>query len=198
MIVLDSKPSQLRRGTLPGDQGVWVFVLIDMTFFALLFVAYIAQQLQNRELFAQSQNSLNVGLGLLNTIVLLTSSWFVALSVVAKRDENQRAVRISLNLAIACGGIFVLSKAVEYGAEIQSGVSLVTNDFYLFYFVITGLHLIHVVAGTVMLYVMAKKARSAAMTPIRLVTLESGATFWHMVDFLWVMIFPLLYLVRWR
>jgi nitric oxide reductase NorE protein len=186
------------RSRLPGEQGVWIFVLVDMTFFGLLFVAYVVQQAHERELFAASQAALDIRLGLVNTVVLLTSSWFVALAVAAARGDDRRATNILLVLAIACGIGFTISKAVEYTAKIRSGYSMLTDDFFMFYFVITALHLLHVVAGTVVLLVMARKARAGTIGPTRMLALESSATFWHMVDLLWVMIFPLLYLVRWR
>jgi nitric oxide reductase NorE protein len=169
-----------------------------MTFFGLLFVAYVVQQAHARVLFATSQAALDFRLGLINTVILLTSSWFVALTVVAARTDDRRSANILLMLAIACGAGFTISKAVEYTAKIRSGVSMLTDDFFMFYFVITALHLLHVVAGTVVLSVMARRARAGTIGPERMVALESGATFWHMVDLLWVMIFPLLYLMRWR
>jgi nitric oxide reductase NorE protein len=186
------------RSRLAGEQGVWIFVLVDMTSFGLLFVAYVVQQAHARGLFAASQAALDIHLGLLNTVVLLTSSWLVAWAVLAARNGASRDTNVLLMLAAGCGIGFAISKAIEYTAKIRSGVSMLTDDFFMFYFVVTALHLLHVVAGTIVLLVMARKARAGTVGPQRMTALESSATFWHMVDLLWVMIFPLLYLVRWR
>lgn len=190
--------SPRRRSRLPGLQGVWIFVLIDMSFFGLLFVAYVVQQSHQRELFAASQAALDIRLGLVNTVILLTSSCFVALAVSAARADDRRSTNVLLLLGAGCGIGFVISKVFEYGAKISSGFSLLTDDFFMFYFVITALHLLHVVAGTIVLAVMAGKARAGTVGPGRMMAVESSATYWHVVDLLWVMIFPLLYLVRWR
>jgi nitric oxide reductase NorE protein len=89
-----------------------------------------------------------------------------------------------------------VSKTVEYTQKINAGVTLLTNDFYMYYFILTGIHLIHVIAGSVVLGVLWFKSRSARSGGGSLTVYESGATFWHMVDLLWVFLFPLLYLLR--
>lgn len=193
-------PPALRGGRfrLPGEPGVWIFALIDMTFFGLLFTAYVIEQAGARAAFAAGQATLDVPLGLLNTVVLLTSSWLVALAVAAVREDDVAAARVPLRCAIACGVAFGVSKAVEYAAKIGAGISPLAGDFFLFYFVITFVHLVHVLAGTVVLLVMEGKVRAGGIRAGRVSALESSATYWHMVDLLWVMIYPLLYLVRWR
>jgi nitric oxide reductase NorE protein len=89
----------------------------------------------------------------------------------------------------------MVSKALEYTAKFKAGITLLTNDFFMYYFVLTGIHLAHVVAGNVVLAVLWHKSRSAPAAG-SLNLYESGATYWHMVDLLWVCLFPLLYLVR--
>ena len=183
---------------LPGEPGVWVFVLIDMSFFCLLFASFVYERAGQAEIFSSSQRTLDTHLGLINTLILLTSSWFVVLAVHAARIKLRKQALIFLGLAVFSGAGFVAIKVIEFKARISAGVSLLTNDFYMFYFVITFIHLVHVIAGIVILAVMANKTRRNADLAGQLKGLESVATYWHMVDLLWVMIFPLLYLVSWQ
>jgi nitric oxide reductase NorE protein len=90
----------------------------------------------------------------------------------------------------------MVSKAIEYTQKLEAGITLLTNDFFMYYFTMTGIHLVHVVAGNVVLAVLWFKARARTFDPANPVGLEIGATYWHMVDLLWIMLFPLLYLVR--
>lgn len=195
-----AKPQAASRALgrrLPGEQGIWVFVLLDMSFFGLLFVAYTVQQVQNPELFAEAQRTLDTWLGLLDTAILLTSSWLVALAVHAVRGDDVRAASRRLSMAAACGLAFGVSKGVEYGHRISAGSSVLTNDFFLFYFVITFIHLLHVLIGSLVLQIMKRSLRSRVKGSGAVRRLENAATYWHMVDLLWVMIFALLYLARW-
>lgn len=190
--------SQVKVVRLPGLPGIWVFVLADMGFFALLFLSYVLEQSSHAEIFTQSQRTLNVGLGLTNTLILLSSSWFVALAVHATRNKQQKWVTRFLFLAILCGLSFVTIKIVEYNAKFRAGISILTNDFYMLYFAITTLHLLHVIVGTVVLIIITNKAKRGGYHPGNTLGIETGATYWHMVDLLWVMIFPLFYLASWR
>lgn len=181
---------------LPGEQGVWVFIAADMAMFGLLFVSFMLERSKNVELFNQSQLALNDNYGGINTLILLTSSWFVALAVQATKAERIRLVPRLLFLAMLCGAAFGIVKVVEYTEKLSTGISMLTNDFYMFYFVLTGIHFLHVIAGTVVLAVLWNKARNAGYSRANMMGLETGASYWHMVDLLWIMIFPLLYLMR--
>jgi nitric oxide reductase NorE protein len=90
----------------------------------------------------------------------------------------------------------MVSKAIEYTEKLNAGISLLSNDFFMYYFTLTGIHLFHVVAGNVVLLVLWFKARSQSFDPARPVVLECGAIYWHFVDLIWIILFPLLYLVR--
>jgi nitric oxide reductase NorE protein len=193
MTVTDTDaPTRTRR--LPGVEGVWVFVGADSVMFAVLFGSFMAARAHDPLTFEMSQRAMNPTFGGINTLILLTSSWFVILGVRAAQRGDQRAVPRWLGGAIICGIAFVISKAIEYTEKISAG--LYGNDFYMYYYSLTGLHLVHVTAGTVILTVMWRRARAGAYTPGSTTRLESGATYWHMVDYLWVLIFPLLYLLR--
>jgi nitric oxide reductase NorE protein len=153
-------------------------------------------RLENPALFEQSRRSLDVNAGGINTLILLTSSWFVCLAVDAAKHDRLPQVPHHLAAALLCGLAFVVSKALEYTKKLGVGISMLTNDFYMFYYTLTGMHFLHVVAGCVLLGVLRSKARAHAFTASNHVALEAGASYWHMVDVLWIVLFPLLYLLR--
>jgi nitric oxide reductase NorE protein len=184
--------------TLPGEQGVWVFVLLDMAFFCVIFASFVHERAGAAEVFLRSQRSLDVPLGLINTALLLTSSWLVALATHAAPDRPRRKIRSIIGIAVLCGAAFAAIKIAEYTTLIGAGISPLTNDFFMFYFFISSLHLVHVLAGMVVLAMMVRKRGGEALLVAERSSLDSTATYWHMVDLLWVMIFPLLYLVSWR
>ena len=184
--------------SLPGEQGVWVFVLIDMSFFCVLFASFVHERAAAAGLFFRSQQSLDVHLGLINTALLVSSSWLVALATDAAPSKPRGKIRSMLGIAVLCGGAFAAIKLVEYTTLIRAGISPVTNDFFMFYFFISFIHLVHVLAGMVVLALVVRKRGAEALLVRERSSLESAATFWHMVDLIWVMIFPMLYLVSWR
>jgi len=181
---------------LPGVEGVWVFVIADMTVFAILFGSFIIGRHQNPDLFEGSRHALNPNFGGVNTLILLTSSWFAALALDAVRKSRFALAQRLIGGAFLCGLAFMVSKAIEYTEKLNAGISLLTNDFFMYYFTLTGIHLFHVVAGNVVLLVLWFMARSRSFDPQRPVVLECGAIYWHMVDLIWIILFPLLYLVR--
>lgn len=181
---------------LPGVEGVWVFVGADMVFFAVLFVSFMLERLKNPALFETSRLTLNPDFGGVNTLILLASSWFAVLAVDAAKRDRLKEIPHWLAAALFCGLAFGVSKAFEYGGKLHAGITPATNDFYMFYFVLTGFHLLHVTAGSIMLLVFWNKARAGHFGSTRMAVLECGATYWHMVDLLWIILFPLLYLMR--
>jgi len=181
---------------LPGVEGVWVFVIADMTVFAVLFGSFIIGRHQNPDLFEGSRHALNPNFGGVNTLILLTSSWFAALALDAVRKSRFVPAQRLIGGAFLCGLAFMVSKAIEYTEKLNAGISMLTNDFFMYYFTLTGIHLFHVVAGNVVLLVLWLMARSRSFDPQRPVVLECGAIYWHMVDLIWIILFPLLYLVR--
>jgi nitric oxide reductase NorE protein len=179
---------------LPGDLNIWIFVLGDLLFFAAYFVIFMVYRAQEKTQFLASQQHLSLLTGALNTLVLLASSRFVALGVQATRGgDHRRASRMILSGAL-CGVAFVVIKGFEWSSEISRGFTLPHNDFFMFYYMLTGVHLFHVLLGLVVLGIMLRELRATDRPRTWLV--ESGAIYWHMVDLLWVAIFALLYLMR--
>lgn len=185
-----------RQGLLPGINGIWVFVILDLTFFAVFFLSYLLERASRVELFNTAQESLNVPLGLINMIVLLTSSWFVAMAVAAVREGKTRlAVRL-LYAGAGLGVGFVLIKLFEYFEKLQAGISPLMNEFFMFYFSLTFFHLLHVLVGLFVLIRLARRYQAGLYRPGEVHGLETAAVYWHMVDLLWIMLFPLLYMAR--
>lgn len=182
---------------LPGEPGVWVLIGGDMLVFSLFFLTYLAYRNASPAIYGQAQALLDVRLGLLNTILLLTSSWFVASAVRAARGRDPRRGSTLMIFALLCGAGFVVVKAFEYHGKFNAGINIASNEFFMFYFMLTGIHLFHVLVGLgVLLAIRIKMRRSATLSRQDISFIESGATFWHLVDLLWIVLFPLLYLMR--
>jgi nitric oxide reductase NorE protein len=168
----------------------------DMMFFAVLFASFMLARHDAPALFEAGRLTLNLHFGGVNTLILLTSSWFVVMAVDAAKKDRVAEIPRWLMAAFLCGIAFAISKAFEYGAKIAAGITPASNDFYQYYFILTGFHLFHVFAGSAMLLVFWNMARKHAFGSQRLAVIECGATYWHMVDLLWIVLFPLLYLMR--
>ena len=164
--------------------------------FGAFFVTYALYRGGDVALFDASQRSLDRRLGILNTLFLLTSSWAVASAVESARQNEPRQVPRYLSAAIVLAVAFVVVKMVEYTEKLDEGITLTTNSFYTFYFALTGIHLLHVVVGAIILIVVLSGARRRAYYPGHTTGLEAGASYWHMVDLLWIFLFALLYLLR--
>ncbi len=196
MSSIQASTATVRERHLPGEVGIWVFVFGDMIMFSVLFTVFLYYRAQNVELFATSQTHLDQTLGMVNTFLMLSSSWFVAMAVQAARRNLGRATPILLNLALLCGAGFGVVKFVEYGAKIRAGITLTTNDFFMYYFVFTGIHFVHVLLGMLVLAALARYTSSGVYDATKIRNLESGASFWHLVDLLWIILFALLYLIK--
>lgn len=183
------------RGHIPGEPGLWVLIFGDLLVFGVLFVTYAVSLVGDPDAMGLSQQKLSRGLGLANTILLLTSSWFIAHAVNAARRGSPRARRLIL-AALALGTAFVGVKVVEWGGHIGHGDTLNSSSFFTFYFMYTGIHLLHVLIGLGVLTWLSRQCDSSGAWTGPFAVLEGSAVFWHLVDLLWVMLFALLYLLR--
>jgi nitric oxide reductase NorE protein len=181
---------------LPGVDGVWVFIGADSVIFAILFLSFMQERLKNPDVFETSRQTLNMHLGGIDTLILLTSSWSVALAVQAmKRDLVDREPLLLLGGALT-GLMFMVSKSIEYFEKFAHGITPATNDFFMWYFTLTGIHLLHVVFGTSLLTYLWIRSRRGTYDHLHRAVPESVASYWHLVDLLWVVLFPLLYLMK--
>jgi nitric oxide reductase NorE protein len=185
-----------RRQHIPGETGIWVFILGDMLVFALFFAVYTFHFARDPAAFIGAQSNLNINYGLANTFLLLTSSWFVALAVDGVKKGLAKTPPVFFGLALACGFGFGVLKIIEYRAKIEAGFGLTSNDFFMYYFVLTGIHFAHVLIGMVLLVLLFRVAARGASRPNDIALIEIGASYWHMVDLLWIVLFCLLYLLK--
>ena len=183
-----------RTAHMPGDGAMWVMVLGDFVFFGAYFIIFMIHRAMAPQEFLEAQQHLNLTIGVLNTLVLLTSSWFIARGVQAARaGDHDGALRLTY-LGGACGVLFILIKAYEWSAKVAQGHSMPSNEFFMFYYMLTGVHLFHVGLGLLILGIVVRELRNPRRRRMSMV--ESGATYWHMVDLLWIVIFGLLYVMR--
>jgi nitric oxide reductase NorE protein len=186
----------VRERRVPGEEGIWVIVFGDLMVFGLFFSVFTWSRAQNLALYVHSQLALSQASGIVNTVLLLTSSWFVALAIHAARRGAGRAAQNCFGLAGLCGLLFVCVKISEYAVKISAGLTVNTDEFYMFYFMFTGIHLLHVLIGLgVLSYAWHRAGRSPAGAA-DLGALESCGIFWHLVDLLWIVLFAIFYLMR--
>ena len=179
---------------VPGQPDMWAFVLFETLVFTGYFAFYLFARGRNAELFLHSQAHLDLRVGVFNTLVLLLSSWSVARCVQSARAGAYRAALRDVFITAGFAVVFLFFKVLEWARLIQAGNGVDRNDFFMYYFFLTGIHFVHLLIGFVVLGVIVYQLMSPARRSQEIV--ETGATYWHTVDFLWVLIFALLYVVR--
>jgi nitric oxide reductase NorE protein len=179
---------------IPGQPDMWVLVLFETLIFTAYFAVYLFHRSANSGLFLRSQGYLNPWLGTLDTVLLLTSSMFVLRCVQAARAGAVRTAITNAYLTAALGVAFLISKITEWILLVHDGHGFTSNQFFMYYFFLTGIHLLHLLIGFITLGVIVYQLRSPRRRSQELV--ETCATYWHTVDLLWILIFSLLYVVR--
>lgn len=184
----------------PGDFAIWIIIYIELITFAALFLGYAYSRRLDLELFNKSQLLLEQNLGFINTIALITSSYFLVKAIeIIKKDEKTNTFFLASNYilgAIALGIIFLVLKIFEFSHKYEQGINLSTNTFFMFYFLLTIFHFMHVLLGVIILFNLYKKTKTGGYTKSNHLGLETGASYWHMVDLLWIILFPLIYIMR--
>jgi nitric oxide reductase NorE protein len=180
----------------PGDLSIWVFILAELGAFGVFFATYAITRAKNIELFNTMQETLDRDLGAINTVMLITASWCVARAVAAIQSDRHRASANFLLGGIFFGAGFLVLKMVEYQAKFALGINLTTNTFYMFYLSLTFFHFMHVILGMVILVAVWNKTRQGGYSAQDHHGMETGASYWHMVDLVWIILFPLVYVMR--
>jgi cytochrome c oxidase subunit III len=185
--------------------GMWLFLYSEIILFGGLFVLYAAYFHKHPESFAMGGKELNRVIGALNTVVLLISSFTVAASITAIQKGSRKLTISLLLLSISCGLIFLINKYFEWGAKIHHGIypnseTLVNgepglNIFFGLYYMITGLHGLHVIIGMVLLSISLALVLAGKIDGSRFSMLDNSGLYWHLVDLIWIFVFPLFYLV---
>ena len=181
---------------LAGDLAVWLIILAEMLAFCILFLSYAFARAFDVELFNASQSTLDLNSGAINTVLLITGSWCVVRAVQAVRADASAVGARWLVAALACGAGFVTLKVLEFSAKADAGIDLSTNTFYMFYLLLTGFHFLHVIVAMLFLSILLFQTLRGHYGAHDHHALESGAAFWHMVDLLWIVLFPLVYVMR--
>jgi nitric oxide reductase NorE protein len=182
---------------LPGEAGIWLFIFGDMMVFSLFFIVFIYSRGKNIELYNTSQAHLSQFMGVFNTFYMLTSSVFVVTAIRAARKNMGKVTSYCFMGAWLCGFGFVVNKYFEYGEKIRAGITLNSSgDFFMYYYMFTGIHLMHVFIGMGVLAWTARYSWSEGFEEKKIRNLESAGSFWHVVDLLWIVLFALLYLVK--
>jgi nitric oxide reductase NorE protein len=179
---------------VPGQPDMWAFVIFEVLIFSSYFIVYMIRRAANPDLFLRSQERLSQGFGVSNTLILLLSSWFMAGCVQAARDKRYDTALKQALLTWACGLLFVGLKLLEWSQKIGQGLEFSSDEFFSFYYFLTAIHVLHVLIGFVVIGVAVYQIRSPLRRSQEVI--ETCATYWHMVDFLWVIIFALLYVMR--
>jgi nitric oxide reductase NorE protein len=188
--------AELKPKLLPGDLAIWMFIFMELLVFGIFFIVYSVMRIQNVEMFNYYQLTLNRELGAANTLLLITSSYFVIRAVHAIKLNNINNCISWLYAGLAGGAGFLILKSFEYHDTFSAGISLTTNTFYMFYLSLTLFHFLHVVLGMVILFAVVIKAKRGAYNAQNYTGIESGASYWHMVDLVWIILFPLVYIIR--
>lgn len=173
---------------LPGTPFMWILIISELAVFGAFLMGFAGARLAAPDMFADSQAHLSRLYGGLNTLVLVTSGWFAALAVRNRADDNLPRARLWLGAAAALGLVFLIVKVFEYSEKISAGLGLEENTFWTLYWLITGFHALHVLAGIGILALVSWKPS--------LENIETGTAFWHMVDLIWVLVYPVIYLIR--
>jgi nitric oxide reductase NorE protein len=178
----------------PGGILMWIIIFLELITFGMAIVSFVYFGKQNSELYHQSRLQLNSTFGVLNTVFLLTSGYFMANAVHQFKENNIQKSSFYFKLTMLGGFLFILLKSIEYYHKIEAGISLDTNIFFSFYWMLTGFHVIHIIIGLVILsltnYGMNKKNSETTIEDI-----EACGAFWHLCDLIWLLLFPVLYLI---
>ena len=185
--------------------GMWLFLFTELLLFGGMFLLYAVYLKRYPQEFAAGGKQLNWIMGSANTLILLTSSLFAAMSVTAvQRDELRRTTGL-ISGTVLCAGGFMIIKYFEWSAKIGHGIYPGSEQlkagppgesvFFSLYFMTTGIHGLHVLIGGVLLTWIAARVKGGSVNSGDYILLENGALYWHLVDLIWIFIFPLYYLI---
>lgn len=193
------------RDDIASKTGMWLFLFTEMLLFGGLFIVYSVYRFRNQEAFHQAAYELDVSIGTINTVILLISSMTIAMSITAVQKKNKKLSLALLATTFILGFVFLVNKYFEWGGKISHGIypgsSILTDRgqgdvlFFGLYYFMTGLHALHIVIGMVFIgfvfvYVWKEKQRHDNFA-----LLENSGLYWHLVDLIWIYLFPLFYLI---
>lgn len=185
--------------------GMWLFIFTELFLFGGLFLVYAVFRNKYSAEFHHAAEELNAFIGTLNTVVLLVSSMTVAVSITAIQKGNKKLAIRMLALTVIAALIFMVNKYFEWshkfelklypGSDVLKSLDHGEILFYGLYYMMTGLHALHVIIGLVLICIVIVKIRRGKITKERYVLHENSGLYWHLVDLIWIFLFPLLYLI---
>lgn len=179
----------------PGGILIWFLIIIEVFTFLAGIMVFLHYRSTNLELFQQAQSQLNPLIGTINTIILIISGYFVANSLqYLKNGDTSKAARLIM-VSLSLGVVFLIIKSSEYYVKIEQGIGLTENTFYTFYWMMTGFHYIHVLLGIGLLGYMYVGIKQNKYHAENLFDVEASASYWHLCDLIWILIFPIFYLI---
>ncbi|KUO62479.1 cytochrome C oxidase subunit III [bacterium BRH_c32] len=197
---------QAHRDDVGARMGMWLFLFTEILLFGGMFLIYAVYRYQYPDQFHLAGMELNTGIGTLNTIILLTSSLTMALSIAAIQKKNKALSIIMLSSTLLFALLFMVNKFFEWSAKISHGIFPGSKEllekqngeilFFGLYYVMTGLHAFHIIIGIVILTFMLVFLIRNKITSDNYVKLENSGLYWHLVDLIWIFLFPLFYLIQ--
>jgi cytochrome c oxidase subunit 3 len=188
-----------------SKMGMWLFIFTELLFFGGLFFVYAISRYKNETAFALAAEELNVTTGAINTVILLISSATIAMAVSAIQLKKKNLTLIFLVITLILAVVFLINKYFEWGAKIEHGIypgseilqQLGYGEILYFglYFAMTGLHALHIIVGIVIIVIISVKVYNEKIHAERFVQLENTGLYWHLVDIIWIFLFPLFYLI---
>lgn len=196
---------EIHRDDLASKTGMWLFLFTEMLLFGGLFIVYSVYRFRNAEAFHLAAQELNIGIGTFNTIILLISSTTIAMSITAIQLKNKKLALLLLCTTILLGLAFLVNKYFEWGEHLKehiypgSPVLALRGQgdvlFYGLYFFMTGLHALHIIIGLIFIGVIGVMIYRDKIDFDNHVLLENSGLYWHLVDLIWIFLFPLFYLI---
>ncbi len=178
----------------PGGILMWIIIYLELFTFGMALIAMVYYSKDEPDVFHNSRLLLNTTFGTVNTIFLLTSGFFMAKSVQSFKETNIKKTILFLKLTLLGGLLFLILKSVEYYLKIDGGYTINYNTFFSFYWMLTLFHVIHVIVGLVILIsVYRGLKKEKIITSVE--DFEASASFWHMCDLIWLLLFPIIYLI---
>lgn len=177
----------------PGGILMWIIITLELLTFGMALVAMVLFSKSDAQLFHSSRLLLNTKLGVVNTAVLLTSGFFMTMAASCFKSKKSVEVRFYLKLVLLSGVLFCTLKGFEFYCKFSEGLTLDVNLFFTFYWLLTGFHFIHVIVGLVIIGFVLKAINET--NNLSQEDFEAGAAFWHMCDLIWLIVFPVIYLI---
>jgi cytochrome c oxidase subunit 3 len=186
--------------------GMWLFIFTELLLFGGLFIIYSVYRYLNPDAFHMAAEELNVTVGAANTVILLISSMTIAMSTSALQKKDKRFTLILITVTLVLALVFLVNKYFEWGVKFEHGIwpgsDHLINDmgqgeilFFGLYFVMTGLHALHIIIGMIVMIFAMVKVANGKVHPDRAALLENAGLYWHLVDLIWIFLFPLFYLI---